>query len=359
MHPRREPGDVLLKSDLARTTFQLLALGALIASSFWIVRPFLMASAWATMIVVATWPLLLAVERVLGGRRAAVAVLTVALLLTLLLPFVFGVTTVVEQAGRVVEWSKSQSTFAVPEPPAWVAGLPLVGQSLAERWQAVAAASPEEIAQRVAPFAATAARWLGSQIGNVGLLLVQVLLTIGIVGILYARGEVAAGAAERLARRLAGSQGEEALGLAARAIRAVALGVIVTAIVQSGLVGIGLAVAGVPFVTVLVALVFVLSVAQLGPMLVLVPAAVWVYHTHGAAWGTGFVVWGVLCTLFDNVFRPLVIKRGADLPLLLIFSGVIGGLIAFGVIGLFVGPVVLAVGYTLLADWVADGEAGA
>lgn len=343
--------------DLARTTFQLLALGVLAASSFWIVRPFLMASVWATMIVVATWPLLLGVERALGGRRAAVAVMTIALLLTLLLPFVFGVTTIVEQAGRVLEWSKARSTFAVPQPPAWVTSLPLVGTTIGERWQAVAAANPKEIAERVAPFAATGARWLASQIGNVGLLLVQVLLTIAVVGILYGTGEAAAQAAARLARRLAGAQGEEALALAARAIRAVALGVIVTAIIQSALIGIGLAVAGVPFVTLLVALAFVLSVAQIGPVLLLIPATFWVYQTHGAAWGTAFLVWAVLCSVFDNVVRPLLIKRGADLPLLLIFAGVVGGLIAFGVIGLFIGPVVLAVAYTLLADWVADGEA--
>ena len=145
--------------------------------------------------------------------------------------------------------------------------------------------------------------------------------------------------------------------LAARAVRAVALGVVVTAITQSALVGIGFVIAGVPFATILIALVFILAVAQLGPALVLIPAAIWVYAKSGAVWGSVFLVWAIFCGTLDNFLRPMLIRHGADLPLLLIFSGVIGGLVAFGVIGLFIGPVVLAVAYTLLVDWVSEGEA--
>jgi len=147
--------------------------------------------------------------------------------------------------------------------------------------------------------------------------------------------------------------------LAAQAVRGVALGVVVTAIVQSGLAGIGLAIAGVPFATLLTALMFILAVAQVGPAPVLIPAVIWVYAKSGGVWGSVFLVWAAFCGLLDNFLRPVLIRRGADLPLLVIFTGVIGGLIAFGVIGLFIGPVVLAVAYTLLADWVsADGAAG-
>jgi predicted PurR-regulated permease PerM len=89
---------------------------------------------------------------------------------------------------------------------------------------------------------------------------------------------------------------------------------------------------------------------------VLIPAVIWVYSTRGGVWGTGFLVWAIFCGTFDNFVRPMLIKQGADLPLLLIFAGVIGGLLAFGVIGLFIGPVVLAVAYTLLVDWVSQGS---
>ena len=343
--------------DLARTTLQLLALAALIVSSFWIVRPFLVASSWAAMITVATWPLLLHAQAWLGGRRSlAVAVMTIALLLVLLVPFYFGITTIVQNAQRIADWSKALATLTVPQPPGWVAGVPVVGSRIAIRWQQVAAASPEEVSAHLAPFARRVALWFVGQVGSLGLLLVHILLTVIVVAILYANGETAARGANLFVRRLVGAQGENAAHLAARAVRAVALGVVVTAILQSVASGIGLAIAGVPFVTILTALVFILAVAQLGPGLVLLPAAIWVYARSGAGWGTAFLVWAIFCGTFDNFLRPVLIRRGADLPFLLIFVGVIGGLIAFGVIGLFIGPVVLAVAYTLLVDWVSEGD---
>jgi predicted PurR-regulated permease PerM len=142
--------------------------------------------------------------------------------------------------------------------------------------------------------------------------------------------------------------------LAGQAIRGVALGVVVTAILQSSASGIGLAIVGVPFAAILTAAIFMLCIAQVGPGLVLIAAVIWVYSTRGAVWGTGFLVWAIFCSTFDNFVRPMLIKQGADLPLLLIFAGVIGGLLAFGIIGLFIGPVVLAVAYTLLVDWVSQ-----
>jgi len=344
--------------DLARTTFQLLALAALIGTSFWIVRPFLVALAWATMIAVATWPLLLHAQAWLGGRRSlAVALMTIVLLLVLVVPLYFGVTAIVENAKRIADWSQSVTTFTVPALPPWVASLPVVGAKIAARWQQLADAHPEELSARFAPYGQKLVLWFVGQVGSVGLLLVQFLLTVIIAALLYANGETAARGADRFARRLAGVRGENAVHLAGQAIRGVALGVVVTAILQSAAAGIGVAVARVPFATILTAVMFMLCVAQVGPALVLIPSVFWVYSVRGGAWGTGFLVWTIFCITFDNFLRPVLIKRGADLPLLLIFTGVIGGLVAFGVIGLFIGPVVLAVAYTLLVDWVSAGDA--
>jgi predicted PurR-regulated permease PerM len=342
--------------DIARTTFQLLALGALIASSFWIVRPFLVALTWATMIVVATWPLLLHAQAWLGGRRSlAVALMTIALLLILVVPLYLGIETIVENANRIADWSKSLATLSIPSPPAWVAGLPLVGSRLAGRWQQLTTATPENVSAHLAPYASECVLWFVGQVGSIGLLVVQFLLTVVIAAILYANGEAAARGAYHFGRRLAGPQGENALHLAGQAIRGVALGVVVTAILQAAAAGIGLVIVSVPFAAILTVVIFMLCVAQVGPGLVLIPAVVWVYSTRGAVWGTGFLVWAIFCGTFDSFLRPMLIKRGADLPLLLIFTGVIGGLIAFGIIGLFIGPVVLAVAYTLLVDWVSQG----
>ena len=344
--------------DLARTTLQLLALGTLIASSVWIVQPFLPAATWAIMIVVATWPVLLRVQAWLGGSRSlAVAVMTTVLLLILVVPLYFGVAAIVENTDQIAEWSKSLAALAVPQPPAWIETLPVVGGRLATWWQELGAAGGGDVLVRLAPYGQTLVRWFASQVGGVGLLLVQFLLTVLMAAILYVKGETAARAADRFAQRLAGVRGATTVHLAAQAIRGVALGVVVTAIVQSGLAGIGLAIAGVPFTAILTVLMFVLAVAQIGAGPVLIGAVIWVYTKSGAAWGTVFLVWAIFCGTFDNILRPMLIKRGADLPLLLIFAGVVGGLIAFGVIGLFIGPVVLAVAYTLLVDWVFEDSA--
>jgi predicted PurR-regulated permease PerM len=343
-----EPG-----SDLTRTTLQLLFVGALIAGSFWILRPFLIPLSWAATIVVASWPVFQRLLGSLGDRRGlAVAVMTLALLLVLVVPLYLAITTIVENAGRIADWSKTAAALAVPQPPGWVAGIPFLGAKLAARWQEITAAGPDEMSARLLPYARTLVGWFAGQVGGIGLMVLNFLLTVGIAAILYANGERVAGGIARFARRLAGPQGENAVHLAAQAVRAVALGVVVTALVQSCLGGIGLVLAGVPFAAILTAAMFIFGVAQVGPGPVLIPAVIWVYWIYGVVWGTGLLVWAVIVAIMDNLLRPLLIRRGADLPLLLIFAGVIGGLIAFGVIGLFIGPVVLAVAYTLLIAWV-------
>jgi predicted PurR-regulated permease PerM len=229
-----------------------------------------------------------------------------------------------------------------------------VGARLGGRWAEIAALPPGELSERLAPFVRPAALWFVGQVGSLGLLFVHVLLTATLAAILYARGESAAAGLTAFFRRLAGPRGEHAVGLAGRAIRGVALGVIGTALLQSALAGLGLAVAGVPYVGVLTALMFLLGVAQVGPGPVLLGAVAWLYWTGVASHATALLVWTVIVAPIDNVLRPILIRRGGGLPLLLVFAGVVGGLIAFGIIGLFIGPVVLAVGYTWLVDWVAE-----
>jgi predicted PurR-regulated permease PerM len=184
------------------------------------------------------------------------------------------------------------------------------------------------------------------------MMIAQFLLTVVISAILFSTGEMAASGIRQFARRLAGQQGEDAAILAAKATRGVALGVGVTALVQALLGGIGLAVSGVPAATLLTAVMFMLCLAQVGPALVLIPAVVWLFWQDQTLWGSIMIVWTMFVGTIDNFIKPFLIKKGADLPLILIFAGVLGGLFAFGIIGLFIGPVVLAVTYTLLSAWV-------
>jgi len=176
-----------------------------------------------------------------------------------------------------------------------------------------------------------------------------------VAAILYASGESAARMVRRFGRRLGGERGENAMILAGQAIRGVALGVGVTALAQTVLGGIGLAIAGVPFASLLSAVMLMLCIAQVGPSLVLFPAVGWMYWMGDNGWATFLLVWSLVVGTMDNFLRPMLIKKGADLPLLLIFSGVIGGMLGFGLIGIFIGPVVLAVTYTLTLAWIEDG----
>ncbi|MGH8642241.1 MAG: AI-2E family transporter YdiK [Burkholderiales bacterium] len=341
--------------DLARITLAVLVIGLMIVACLWILQPFLAATIWATMIVVATWPMMLGVQARLGGRRwAAVTVMTLAMLLVLVAPVVLAVATIVDHADQMVAWAKAAAAAGIPSPPAWVEQLPLVGEKIAREWQQLAATSSEDLVARATPYARRAVQWFASQAGSFGLMLLQFLLIVVITAILYAAGETAARGVRRFARRLADERGESSVILAGQAIRAVALGVVVTALAQSTLAGIGLAVAGVPYAAVLTAIIFILCIAQLGPTLVLAPAVVWLYWTGDPVWGTVLLVWTVIVGTMDNFLRPILIRRGADLPLVLILVGVIGGLISMGVIGLFVGPTILAVTYRLLESWITD-----
>ncbi|HEX4968046.1 MAG TPA: AI-2E family transporter YdiK [Nitrospiraceae bacterium] len=344
--------------ELTRDTLAVVFLFALIAASVWILLPFLAAVVWATMIVVATWPLLLLLQRWLLGRRwLAVTVMTLLLLAIFVLPFSFVIGAVMEHYKEISAWTKTLATLTLPPPPDWLVKIPLVGARAAVRWQQVAELSHEDLAAHLTPYVGGIARWVAEQLGSLGLLLGQIVLTVLVSAVLYATGESAAAMALRFGSRLAGAQGEQAIRLAGQAIYGVALGVVLTAFVHAVLGGIGLAVAGVPFSVMLTAVMFISATVQIGVIPVMLCAVAWLYWTGDTTWGTVLLVWTLVISPVDNILRPILIKQGADLPLLLIIAGVLGGLLAFGIVGLFVGPVVLAVAYTLFTAWI--GEDGA
>lgn len=341
--------------DLTRDTLAVVFLFALIAASVWILLPFLTAVVWATMIVVATWPLLLMLQSWLLGRRwLAVTVMTLLMLIIFLLPFSFAIGAFIENFKEITAWTTSLSTLTLPPPPDWLGKIPLVGAKATSQWQQIAELSREELATRLSPYLGGVVRWVAQQIGGLGMLLGQIVLTVLISAVLYATGESAAAMALRFGARLAGEQGEQAIRLAGQAIYGVALGVVLTAFVQAVLAGIGLAVAGVPFAVMLTAVMFISAIVQVGVIPIMLCAVGWLYWTGDTTWGTVLLVWTLLVAPVDNVLRPILIKKGADLPLLLIIAGVLGGLVAFGIIGLFVGPVILAVAYTLFTAWISQ-----
>lgn len=345
--------------DLTRMTFAVLFLVALLATSLWILRPFFGPLLWATLLVVACWPLMRRLQVRLGNRRGrAVAVMMGLTLLVFVIPVALILGVLISrapQAGGLVEQLVEQG---LPPPPDWVGNLPLVGPRAAATWSELAAAGPGGLADALRPYAQAVAGWFVSQAGSMGLLLLHFLMTLIIATVLFARGEAFADHVRSFARRLADERGDRAVLLAAQSVRAVAFGVVVTALVQASMGGIGLVVAGVPVPGLLTAVMFITSIAQIGAVPVLALATVWLFVQDHTGWGLALAAWTVLVGSIDNVVRPLLIKRGVDLPLLLVFAGVIGGLVSFGPVGLFAGPVVLAVGHTLLTAWVRESGVG-
>jgi predicted PurR-regulated permease PerM len=345
------------RTDITHTTLSVCFLALLAVSSFWILSPFLTSLLWATIVTVTAWPFFLRLEARLGGRRSlAVAIVTALILLVVFVPVGLALTTVVKNAQDISAQIRSIESITLPEPPAWVSRIPFGGEKAADTWRQFAALGPQERASVLTPYVQTALQWFASKAGSIGAMLMEFLLTTVVSAILFAKGEIARDAILRFANRLGGHQGEDVAILAARAMRGVVMGVVGTALIQAAIGGIGLAITGVPAAALLTAVMLFLCMAMLGPLWVLMPAVVWLYWSGAKGWATALLVLSIFEGTVDNVIRPLLIRRGADMPLLLIFAGVIGGLIAFGIVGLFIGPVLLTVTHTLLKAWVAGGD---
>lgn len=341
--------------DIARVMLVIVMLLALMIGSLYILRPFLPGLIWATTIVVATWPVLLALQRHCGGRRwiATVAMLLI-LIFVIVLPLYQAISTLALHGGAIMSAVKSLPDYALLAPPAWISGIPLAGPRIAQEWQTLSDAGAGGLLARIEPYLTTAAHWLLGHAAIVGVFVMHMLITVIIAGILYSKGDAAADFALRFSNRLAGQRGVAAIRLAASAIRAVALGIVVTAVVQSALGGIGLLIAGVPAAGVLTALMVMLCLAQLGPFLPMLGGVVWLFQNDMKLAAAVLLVWAIVVGTLDNLLRPLLIKRGVNLSMLLILSGVLGGMFAFGIVGLFIGPVILAVTSTLLKAWIDE-----
>jgi predicted PurR-regulated permease PerM len=343
-----------VRRDLTHTILSIIFICLLVALTFWVLRPFLVSLVWGTIVVIATWPLLERLEtRLVKKRRLAVLLMSVLLLLVVLIPLMLAFLTIAKNATNIPALVKSLNSVSLPSPPEWLDRIPLAGEKISNEWRTFASLNRDERSAMVTPYAKKALLLFVARAGSTGITVVHFLLTMIVSIILYAKGESFREGILNFARRLAGRRGEEVAVLAAKAVRAVVLGVVITALIQTAIGGIGLFIAGVPAAGLLMAVMLILCLAQLGPILVLIPSVLWLYWSGQTAWGAVLLIFSILACTIDNFLRPVLIRKGIDLPLLLIFSGVIGGLIGFGVIGLFIGPVILAVAYTLLGSWVA------
>jgi predicted PurR-regulated permease PerM len=330
----------------------LAVLAMLIVGCYLVLQPFLTALVWAAILCTTTWPLYLKLHVRLGGRDA-LAALTMVLLLALLMlaPFVVVGATIADNAERMAAWGRAVLAGGPPEAPAWVATLPWVGATIAAYWNGMAHDTAQLLAvlsQYVEPLRKFAVASGASVVGA----LLQLALSIFIAWFMFRHGHAIAERLRIAAVRIAGDRGSHLASVATLTVRGVVLGILGTALVQGVVAAVGFWIAGITAAPLLGLLTFLLSPVPVGPPLVWAPAGLWLINSGETAWGIFVLLWGVFAvSTIDNVIKPLIISRGAVLPFLLVLLGVLGGAVAFGAIGVFLGPVLLAVGYALLVEW--------
>lgn len=340
--------------DLPQTVLGVLLLLTLLVCSVWIIRPFILSAVWAGVIVTATWPLFLWLRHRMGGRRLpAILVMMLCLCGLVLLPMVYGMTALSAAVKGLVAWLTHPEHSALPAPDVLLR-IPVAGHYLYEKWMMLVQSDISVIAGALKPWLITSARLVTGQLAGMGMLLVNSIMMLAVCLLLYFFGERVAQGFRRFAFRLARSRGEYAVELAGKTIQAVATGVVLTAVLQSVFAGIGMFVCGVPAAAMLAMLIFVLCLVQLGPVIVMLPAVAWLFWSGENGAGSLLLAWTVVAGGMDNIIKPLLMNRGSDTSLLLIMAGVTGGLLAWGVIGLFIGPVLLAVSWRLIAGWVNE-----
>ena len=347
-------------SEPVRTALRLLLIGSLLLAVFYILLPFLPSMLWSAFIVITAWPWLAWLQDRFRWKRAACALLLAVTLIGFVIgPLLAGIFTVAEHGETLFLDAKAAVEKIPDEPPAWVGELPLMGPRLAETWRE-AASGDASLRARLGPAVQASGRWLFRQVGAVGELFVQFLLVVVFTLVFYLNSETLDDLSRRLADRIGGDRALEARDQARQAIRAVALGVGLTALIQATLALIGLLIAGVPMAILIAFACFRLAIAQVGATLPLLIVAGWLYWSQGeAGWAAFMAIWGMIVVGgADNFIRPLLITRGMSMPMTLVFLGVIGGLLAYGLIGVFLGPTLVAIAYTLLLAWLAEPEAG-
>ena len=337
-----------LEQNLGWGLLVLLFIGGLL-----VLLPFVTALLWATILSYSSWPLFRRLHSWLGGRRTLAAlILSLGMVLVVLLPFVMVGLTLADNVNELKGAAQRWMDAGPPEPPGWLAKLPAVGPAAAAKWQALAADSAK-LLQEAKRFVEPVGAWLlmaGLKLGG-GLL--QLALSILITFFLLRHGPNVATQLTATIERIAGERGKHLLELAGNTVRGVVHGILGTALAQGLMAGIGFLIAGVPGAAVLALLTFFLSVIPVGPPLVWLPAALWLFHQGRTGWGVFMLIWGVGVNTVDNFIKPWLISQGSDMPFILILFGVLGGALAFGFIGVFIGPTLLAVLYRLVVEWAA------
>ncbi len=356
-YPPAGPSGMQAPSRIDRT-ITLVVLAVLVAGVYLVLAPFLSAIAWAAILAATTWPVFHWMVRRAGHPTAAATVMTVLILMVVVAPFLIVGATLAENADRLTQFARELVARGPPEAPHWVAGLPLVGERIAAYWASLAqdgGGFMEELRRYVEPARSFAFR-AGAVVGEG---IVQLTLSVLIAFFFYRDGEAIMARLRGAVNRISPSRGLHMLAVAGATTQAVVYGILGTALAQGVLMAIGLYLAGIKAAPLLGLVTFFLSPVPIGPPLVWIPAGLYlIFGVDETAWGIFLLLWGFfVVSSVDNVLKPILISRGSDLPFILVMLGVFGGVVAFGFIGVFLGPVLLALGFVLIKEWAAPAHA--
>src|SRR5215469_4747803 len=339
-------------AQLLERAILLLLFAGLVIGILAVLQPFATGILFGAILAIAAWPL-----RDLLLRHGVKRGLTATLLLLLALGVV-AVPLIAIAPGLTdrltLGANRLQDYFAnAPEVPSWLAGLPFVGERIAGIWHKAMAAKGS-IKAMLEPFSDDVRKAFVAVASGLAQSVAQIILSLIVSTFFWVSGDVLAAALRDILRRLGGGTAAAAVDVAGSAVRSVAYGVVGTAAIQAVIMGFGLALAGVPGALLLGFVTLLLALGQISAPLIIViwvGATVWLFGQDQPAWGVFMIIWGVIVTVIDNFIKPLLIGVGVAMPLSLTILGAFGGFVAFGFLGLFIGPTLLAIGYTLINTW--------
>jgi predicted PurR-regulated permease PerM len=342
-------------SARTQAAIALIVIGLLLFGCVLVLAPFTSAILWAIILSFSSWGIFNTIKRMLGGR-ASLAALAMTLLLAgiVVAPFVIVGNSLAGNVSDVIDAIRRTFAAGPPQPPKWINDVPVIGPHIQEYLSGLANdenARKEFIHNLIAPLKEVALE-LGKALGH-GIF--EISLSLVVCFFLYRDGEAAAARLESAAYRVGGERGSRLLEVARLTVKGVVQGILGTALIQGVGGGIGFWIAGVPGAFLLGFATFVLSFVPLGPMLLWAPAAGWLYYQGATGWAIFLVIWSVISnTVVEQVLKPIIIARTGGTPFLIVLFGALGGALVFGFIGVFIGPVLLAVGYGLIDEWSED-----
>ncbi len=342
-------------NNMVESAIRVGLLFILLAWSYGIVKPFLIPVLWGAIIAVALMPLTVKLENMLKGKRGLSAtVIALIGILILTVPFVMFSISMVESVEGITS-TISSGTLKIPGPTERIANIPIIGQQIFDVWQ-LFSTNLEKAFTKFLPQLTSGLAMMASVVGNSIVSILMFVISLLISAAFMANATSISKSVNTLSVRIAGAHGEEWATLCTATIRSVLLGVVGVACIQAFLVGIGVFAIGLPTAGLITILVLVLAIAQLPALLVVAPVIAYVYSIHDSTTATIFAVWTLLAGLSDNFLKPLLMGRGLDIPMPVILLGAIGGMVSSGILGLFIGPVILAIWYQLFNEWMHESE---